>query len=124
VAILARADARIVVEYEPQSRIEGEIQQLPGDFPVTEFFELLSGAAPGRLHEREVTIFDSVGFALEDFSALIYLHRLHREERAGRQQIDLLPELADPKDLYAALGNRQQASQPAALPTAMRAASR
>ena len=70
----ARADARVFVEFEPQSRIEGEIQQMPADFPVTEFSRVLSGAAPGRTSAAEVTIFDSVGFALEDFSALRYLH--------------------------------------------------
>jgi ornithine cyclodeaminase len=68
--ILRRHDARVVVEFEPQSRIEGEIQQLPADFPVTELSEVLAGRAPGRLSASELTVFDSVGFALEDFSAL------------------------------------------------------
>jgi len=95
-----------VVEYEPQSRIEGEIQQLEACFPVTELSEVVAGRAPGRAHDREVTIFDSVGFALEDFSALRYLHRLHRAEAGARSQIDLVPELRDPKDLYSVLGRR------------------
>lgn len=98
--ILLRADARVVVEYEPQSRIEGEIQQLPPDFPVIEIARVLRGEAPGRAGDHEVTIFDSVGFALEDYSALRYLHRCLREERAAARQIDLVPALADPKDLY------------------------
>ena len=98
--ILLRADARVVVEYEPQSRIEGEIQQLPVDFKVTEFAQVLSGAAAGRRSAAEVTVFDSVGFALEDFSALRFLHALLAEEREGCSQIDLLPRLDDPKDLF------------------------
>jgi ornithine cyclodeaminase len=102
-AILARPDARVVVEYEPQSRVEGEIQQMPADFRVTEFCEVVSGAAPGRVSDAEVTIFDSVGFALEDFSALNYLHRLQREVRAGQQTVDLIPTLDNPKNLFAAL---------------------
>ncbi|HEV2284530.1 MAG TPA: ornithine cyclodeaminase [Steroidobacteraceae bacterium] len=101
--ILRRADARVVVEFEPQSRIEGEIQQLPADFPVTELTEVLAGRAPGRASSREVTIFDSVGFALEDFSALRYLMRIHQEERGGERQIDLVPDLEDPKDLFGLL---------------------
>jgi len=100
--ILLRSDARVVVEFEPQSRIEGEIQQLDPSFPVTELAAVLTHRAPGRSGGHEVTIFDSVGFALEDFSALRYLLRIHQEER-GTQQIDLLPELADPKDLFALL---------------------
>jgi len=91
------------VEYEPQSRIEGEIQQMGAAFPVIELAALLAGQAPGRGGDREVTIFDSVGFALEDFSSLRYLLRIHHEERGAQQQIDLLPDLDDPKDLFALL---------------------
>ena len=101
--ILRREDARRVVEYEPQSRIEGEIQQLPADFPVIELAEVVSGGKPGRTHAAEVTIFDSVGFALQDFSALRYLHRLHQQRRGTRAAIDLIPDLEDPKDLFSLL---------------------
>jgi hypothetical protein len=101
--ILLRADARVVVEFEPQSRIEGEIQQVDAAFAVTELAQVLAGARPARASEREVTIFDSVGFALEDFSALRYLLRIHHEERGGQAQIDLVPDLDDPKDLFALL---------------------
>lgn len=101
--ILLRADARVVVEFEPQSRIEGEIQQVDAAFVVTELAQVLAGARPARSNEREVTIFDSVGFALEDFSALRYLLRIHHQERGGQAQIDLVPDLDDPKDLFALL---------------------
>lgn len=101
--ILRRPDARVVVEFEPQSRIEGEIQQLEASFPVTEFSDVLNGKARGRESDLEVTIFDSVGFALEDFSALRYLHRLHQEQRGVKQRLDLVPDLADPKDLFGGL---------------------
>jgi ornithine cyclodeaminase len=108
--ILRRADARVVVEYEPQSRVEGEVQQMPADFPVIEFADVAAGRAMGRADDREVTIFDSVGFALEDFSALRYLHRLHREDRRSDATVDLVPALDNPKDLFALLRTRQ--SQP------------
>jgi len=101
--ILRRADARVVVEFEPQSRIEGEIQQMDAAFPVTELTQVLAGRVPGRVSDRDVTIFDSVGFALEDFSSLRYLLRVHHEERGAQQQIDLVPDLDDPKDLFALL---------------------
>lgn len=101
--ILRRPDARVVVEFEPQSRIEGEIQQLEASFPVMEFSDVLNGKARGRESDLEVTIFDSVGFALEDFSALRYLHRLHQEQRGVKQRLDLVPDLADPKDLFGGL---------------------
>jgi ornithine cyclodeaminase len=101
--ILRAKDVRIVVEYEPQARIEGEIQQLGGGGRVTELADLLSAKQSARLSERDVTIFDSVGFALNDFSALRYLHRLNAEQPDGGQHIDLVPEPDDPKDLFAAL---------------------
>jgi ornithine cyclodeaminase len=65
----------IFVEYAPQTRIEGEIQQLPVDYPVTEFWEVLAGTSPGRERADQITLFDSVGFAIEDFSALRYVRR-------------------------------------------------
>ena len=98
--ILRRADARVFVEFEPQARIEGEIQQLEPAFPVTELSVVLAGGAPGRTSAADVTIFDSVGFALEDFSTLRFLHRLNREQGGLRREIDLVPDLADPKDLF------------------------
>jgi ornithine cyclodeaminase len=101
--ILRRRDARVVVEFEPQSRIEGEIQQVEADFPVAELTDVLAGRRPGRAGAEEVTIFDSVGFALEDFSALRYLRRVHHRLQGSQQQIDLVPDLEDPKNLFALL---------------------
>jgi len=94
--------ARVFVEYEPQSRVEGEIQQMPADFAVTELWRVLTGQAAGRRGEDDVTVFDSVGFALEDFSALRLLARLAGELGLG-QALELMPTLEDPKDLYAML---------------------
>ena len=97
--VLRMPEARVFVEYEPQSRIEGEIQQMPADFPVTEFARVCAGEAPARSSASDITIFDSVGFALEDYSALRFLHAL-LEERKGGRDIDLVPTLEDPKDLF------------------------
>jgi ornithine cyclodeaminase len=98
--ILLRPDSRVFVEYAPQSRIEGEIQQLPADFPVIELADVMLRTQPRRRHPSEVTIFDSVGFALEDFTALRFLHALLEDQPHGRRQIDLVPDLEDPKDLF------------------------
>ncbi|WP_026782229.1 ornithine cyclodeaminase [Pleomorphomonas koreensis] len=92
----------IFVEYAPQTRIEGEIQQLAADYPVTEFWQVLSGEAPGRRSASEVTLFDSVGFAIEDFSALRYV----RDRLAGTsfyEELDLLADPDEPRDLYGML---------------------
>jgi ornithine cyclodeaminase len=92
----------VFVEFEPQTRIEGDLQQMPADFPVTEFWRVLTGQAGGRRSASEVTIFDSVGFALEDFSALHVLLDAARELGIG-QALQLVPDMADPKDLFGTL---------------------
>src|ERR1022692_1211598 len=111
--ILRRKDARIVVEFEPQARIEGEIQQLEGSIRVTELADVLCQIKPGRIDAGEISIFDSVGFALSDFSSLRYLHRLNRE-CGGVDVIDLIPALGDPKDLFGGLVNRESGATHAA----------
>jgi ornithine cyclodeaminase len=100
--------ARVFVEYEPQTRIEGDIQQLPADFAVTELWQVLDGRASGRRSDRDVTVFDSVGFALEDYSALRWLRDTAAELGIG-STLQLLPDLADPKDLYGLLRTAQPA---------------
>jgi ornithine cyclodeaminase len=92
--------ARVFVEYEPQTRIEGDLQQMPKDFAVTELWQVLTGQAPGRQAASEITVFDSVGFAIEDFSALRYLHQAAEEMGLG-EFVDLLPANDNPKDLFA-----------------------
>jgi ornithine cyclodeaminase len=98
--VLRRGDIRVVVEYEPQSRIEGEVQQMPADYPVVELAAVLRGETPGRRSAADVTLFDSVGFALEDYSALRFLRELLGGQEASPRRLDLVPELHDPKDLF------------------------
>jgi ornithine cyclodeaminase len=89
----------VFVEFTPQTRIEGEIQALPADSPVTELWEVLTGRAPGRTSADQVTVFDSVGFAIEDFAALRHV----RDAVRGTpwvSTIDLVAEPEDPKDLF------------------------
>jgi ornithine cyclodeaminase len=98
--ILLRSD--IFVEYAPQTRIEGEIQQLEAEHPVTEFWEVLTGAAEGRRSVQQITLFDSVGFAIEDFSALRYV-RDQLQHTGLFQELDLLADPDDPRDLFGML---------------------
>ncbi len=91
--------ASVFVEYEPQTRIEGDLQQMPADFAVTELWQVLAGRAPGRTGSTQVTLFDSVGFALEDYSALRFMRDTARELGVG-QPVSLIPELVNPKDLF------------------------
>lgn len=110
--IFRQSDVRVVVEYEPQSRIEGEIQQLSPDYPVTEFAQVVRGAGPGRRSSEDITVFDSVGFALEDYSALRFLYSLLEDYPRFRRQIDLVPVLEDPKNLYGGTLGARKARAP------------
>ncbi|PQV58355.1 ornithine cyclodeaminase [Defluviimonas denitrificans] len=98
--ILMRAS--IFVEYPPQTRIEGEIQQLAPDHPVTELWQVFTGAAKGRRDARQITLFDSVGFAIEDFSALRYVHDLLKTHPYS-EPLDMIADPDDPRDLYGML---------------------
>jgi ornithine cyclodeaminase len=95
-SILRRA--RVFVEYEPQARVEGEIQQMDPDFPVTELHEVITSGV-GRRSDDDITLFDSVGFAVEDVCALRFL----RADVLGTEfvkELDLVASPADPRDLY------------------------
>jgi ornithine cyclodeaminase len=91
---------------------------MPADFPVTELYQVLSGREIGRQNLAEVTVFDSVGFALEDYSALRFVNDLALRHGVGKM-LDLVPTPADPKDLFqlvapAAAGRRS--ARPDAVP--------
>ena len=69
------------------------------DSDITELWEVLTERRQGRVSPEQITIFDSVGFAIEDFSALRYV----RDQVDGTsyfEEVDLIAEPADPKDLY------------------------
>lgn len=94
--------ARTFVEYEPQTRIEGEIQQMSSDYAVTELWKVIAGHDRGRRADHELTLFDSVGFAIEDFSALRYI----KNRLSGTsffQEIDIIADPDDPRDLFGML---------------------
>ena len=98
--ILLRSD--IFVEYPPQTRIEGEIQQLNPDHPVTELWKVIAGKSEGRKDAAQITLFDSVGFATEDFSALRYVR--DQLDRTGHYSLlDMLADPDDPRDLFGML---------------------
>lgn len=101
--ILNRAD--IFVEYSPQTRIEGEIQQLPPEHPVSELWQVITGEVKGRRSNDQITLFDSVGFAIEDFSALRYIR-----DQLGMGhfiKLDMLADPDDPRDLFGMIRRSQ-----------------
>lgn len=103
--ILLRSD--IFVEFPAQTRIEGEIQQLPADYPVTELWRVIAGKEQGRKSADQVTLFDSVGFATEDFSALCYIYD-KLDETGFYEELDMIADPDDPRDLFGMLIRKQR----------------
>lgn len=93
---------KLVVEYEPQSLIEGEVQQCAANLIHAELWELVCKKKPGRQNNDEITLFDAVGFALEDYSILRVVHELANEYYLGTE-LPLIPEPNDPKNLFGLL---------------------
>lgn len=103
-SILSRS--KIVVEYFNQCVIEGEIQRLTRkeakERVHAELHELITGAKSGRDHEDDITLYDSVGVALEDYSVLRFTYELANRYKLG-QELNLTPVLANPKNLISVL---------------------
>ena len=102
--ILLRSD--IFVEFPPQTRIEGELQQLPDDYPVEQLWKVITGQTIGRRSDNQITLFDSVGFAIEDFSSLRYIRDLIKGTDFF-SPLDILADPDDPRDLYGMLQRAQ-----------------
>ncbi|PUB12803.1 ornithine cyclodeaminase [Yoonia sediminilitoris] len=98
--IVARSS--VFAEYLPQTRVEGELQQMDDDHPATELWQVITGAAKGRQSQPEITLFDGVGFAIEDFSALRYVHQ-KIQDTPFYIDIDLIADPDDPRDLFGML---------------------
>lgn len=95
-------NATLVVEYLPQSLVEGEIQNADEVAVFGELWELVGGHKHARTKPEDITIFDSVGFALEDFSILKLVYELSENYGLG-QEVPLIAMPEDPKNLFGLL---------------------
>jgi ornithine cyclodeaminase len=59
---------------------EGAIE---GGHITAELGEVLAGDRPGRTSEDEITVFESLGLAVEDLAAAEYIERRARENGVG-----------------------------------------
>lgn len=91
--------AKVVVELLEQALVEGEVQNVGREYVYGELWEVVSGLKPGRVSESEVTVFDSVGVAAEDYAALTYLYELALRHGVGRE-LSIVPSVENPKDLF------------------------
>ena len=95
-------NSTIVVEFLEQARIEGEIQQLAKDFTCTEFYEVIRGEKKLNVETHGTILFDSIGFAIEDYSVLRLIYDLAKKNNVGKE-MNFIPELNDVKNLFSLL---------------------
>lgn len=99
--------AKVFIEFMPQTQHEGEIQRLTPEERTKhvrgELWELVTHRKKGRETPDEITLYDSVGFALEDYSVLRLVRDLSDQYHIG-STLPLIPQLSDPKDLISLLG--------------------
>lgn len=97
---------RTVVEYFEQSYVEGEIQRLSKTeakrHVYAELHELVRGRKKVRQAQSDITLFDSVGIALEDYAALRVTYELANLYSIGKD-LCVTPDVTDPKDLVSLL---------------------
>ncbi len=100
----------VVVEFLEQSKIEGEIQQLRDDYVCTELHEVFNKQKTINVQTHGTVIYDSVGFALEDYSVLRYVYGLAKKLNVGTH-LELIPNLEDVKNLYSLIDDKKEGHQ-------------
>jgi len=81
----------IVADSREQSKIEsGDLIQMYGDDSrrwtnVIEFSEIVSGKAPGRTKDTQITLFKSNGIAIEDVVVAGRIYEIAKERKLGKQ---------------------------------------
>ena len=92
--------SKVVVPCIEQAAVEGEIQQFAGDYSNIDLKELHECVNSSWLTSSDqLRIFDSVGYALDDYSTLAWLESVLEDRFDG----DLHPAIEDPKNLFATI---------------------
>ncbi len=98
--------ATVVVEFFEQAIIEGDIQQFSKEEAASivhaHFHEIILNKKQARTDQKQITIFDGIGIALEDFSALNLINKLANEYGEGITT-EMVPDILDPKDLFSVM---------------------
>jgi ornithine cyclodeaminase/alanine dehydrogenase-like protein (mu-crystallin family) len=82
--------SHIIVDHKSQARIYGEIhlplqQQLLSESTVAgDIGEVVAGQVPGRQSDKDITVFDGTGMALEDAAVVYRAYHMAREQGLGQ----------------------------------------
>lgn len=91
--------SKVIVDFYDQALIEGESQQLSKEQTYAHLGEIILGNKKGRTSEKEITIFDSTGFAMEDLITYRFVYELAQKFKIGKQ-INIVGAPENTRDLY------------------------
>jgi len=91
--------AKVIVDFKDQAIYEGESQQLPKGKIYADLSDIIVHNKEPRTKEDEVTIFDSVGFAMEDLQAFKLIYELSIKEGIGKR-VNIAAKPRYSKNLY------------------------
>lgn len=90
--------SKLTVDFIDQATYEGEAQQVSKNKIYAHLGEIVAGIKQGRTG-NEITIFDSVGFAMEDLITYQLVYELAMKENIGKR-IKIVAKPKYPKNLY------------------------
>ncbi|HSA75697.1 MAG TPA: hypothetical protein VLE21_05860 [Candidatus Nitrosocosmicus sp.] len=75
--------SKVIVDFIDQAVYEGESQQIPQGQIYSDLAEIIAGLHTGRDNDKQITIFDSVGFAMEDLQVYKLVYEMAIRENIG-----------------------------------------
>ncbi|MDR4492367.1 MAG: hypothetical protein MRJ97_15835 [Candidatus Nitrosocosmicus sp.] len=91
--------SKVIVDFIDQAVYEGESQQIQKNQIHSDLSNIVAGLSNGRDNERQITIFDSVGFAMEDLQVYKLVYEMAIKENIGNMvNITSIPKYS--KNIY------------------------
>jgi alanine dehydrogenase len=91
--------AKVIVDFRDQAIYEGESQQLTKEQIYADLSEIVTSNKASSIGDHDITVFDSVGFAMEDLQAFKLVYDLAISERVGKV-VDIAAHPTFSKNLY------------------------
>jgi alanine dehydrogenase len=91
--------AKVIVDFRDQAIYEGESQQIAKEQIYADLSEIVTRNKASCIGDHDITVFDSVGFAMEDLQAFKLVYDLAISQRVGKI-VDIAARPTFSKNLY------------------------
>jgi ornithine cyclodeaminase len=91
--------AKVIVEFKDRTTYKGKAQHVPKEKIYADLSDIMINVKDARVKNDEVTIFDSVGFAMEDLETYKLIYELATAEGI-RKRVNIAGRPKYPKNLY------------------------